>query len=108
MKSGPILVVAPLLPLLDQGAAYALVEWTCQKGHHALPLAVHGLFFAAAIVMLLLARGELKMIPAPEPSDAAAGRPHFVGWMAVAASALSALVIVAMTIPHGALSPCLA
>jgi len=92
------LIVAPLLALADQSAAYALVSWSCV---HTGTLAIHGvhlLSLAATIAAAVIAFARWRSTT----------EHRFLVGIATAAATLSALAIVAMWIPVWLISPCIA
>jgi len=98
------LVVAPLLALADQSAAYAMVGWSCSN-ESMLPVhLVHFAFLAATIAAAIFAsaawRGTMR-------ADALA-RKRFLAGVATAAATLSAVTIAAMWMAAWMISPCIA
>jgi hypothetical protein len=103
MKTWPALLLAPLLVLADQALAFSLVSWSCNRG---IPIGtLHVGFFFATAILTGIAATEWRRGAA---ADSAAGTRSFLAVMATLVGALSGLVILAMWIPHGMLSPCIA
>lgn len=98
------LVGAPLLALLDQSTAFAIVSWSCAHGNTVVLHAVHGLFLAATVTTGLFAfstwRSTISAAPRPQA--------HFLAGMATATAALSVLAIAAMWMPVWMISSCIA
>jgi hypothetical protein len=110
MRTWPALLVAPLLALADQGIAYALAGWGCATQRLLALHAVHAVFLVVTLVLTAIAwrgaRHALRQLRAD--AGFSVQRKDFVGVMAVAIGALSAVMIVAMWIPQWFLSPCYA
>lgn len=91
----PLLAV-PVLALLDQSVAYVASGWACTHQNALAVHVVHVPFLLAAIVGVVLAfQCRRALAPDRERNDEIARR-HFAASLALGASALSALVIVAM------------
>jgi hypothetical protein len=103
--------LAPLVALLDQSVAYALVPWACAtQNAHAID-GVHLFFLATIVLATLPAWADARRYRATlTPNDAgeAGGRPRMMSVVSALAGALSALVIVALWAPQWFLSPCFA
>jgi hypothetical protein len=107
MWTWPSLLVAPVLALADQGIALALTTWAC-RGQHALVLhAVHAVFALATAAATLFAWWRWRRARPHAASGEAAARTCFLAGMALGASALSLLAILAMWGPTWVLSACL-
>jgi hypothetical protein len=107
MRSALALVLAPLLALADQSAAYSVVQWSCEH-QNALPgHAFHALFLVATLLLTALAWTELRVRPAPAREDAASATWPFIAGVGFASGLFSALVIAALWLPQWVLSPCL-
>jgi hypothetical protein len=97
------LVGAPLLALVDQSTAFALVSWSCiHAGILALHF-VHFLFLAATVALAFLAAHWRVTMRAEAPM-----RSRFLAGIATASAVLSALAIAAMWMPVWMISPCIA
>jgi hypothetical protein len=107
MKTLPIVVIAPLLALLDQSAAYALVEWSCEKRNLTPAIAVHAVFFVVALVLTLVAWREARHGAVAGRTDAAVESHHLVAWLGAAAGAISLLAVVMLAFAQAVLSPCI-
>lgn len=109
MRVWPALVLAPFLALLDQSAAYALVQWSCATQNEAVLHWVHFTFLALAVMATLPAWADAARYggtPTPGVAGPAAGRARMMSITAAMTGALSALVIAAMWAPTWFLSPC--
>lgn len=103
--------LAPLLALLDQSAAYSLVQWACATQNTAALQWVHFIFFAIAVIVTLPAWADARRYAgAPEPNDAgeAGGRVRMMSVVAALSGALGSLTILAMWATTWFLSPCFA
>ena len=101
--------LAPLIALLDQAAAYALVQWACATQNEATIHWVHFIFLAVALMATLPAWADAARqaaVPMPDAAGAAAGRARMMSIAAALTGALSSLVILAMWAPTWFLSPC--
>ena|SRR5689334_15578115 len=107
MKTLPIVVIVPLLALLDQSAAYALVEWTCEKRNLTPAIAVHAVFFVVTLVLTLVAWREARQATVAGRADAAIASHHLVAWLGAAAGALSLLAVAMLAFAQAVLSPCI-
>ena len=109
MRVWPAFVVAPFIALLDQSAAYALVQWSCATQNEAVLHWVHFIFLALAVIASLpawAAAAGKAGLPTPDAAGPAAGRARTMSIAAAMIGALSALVILAMWAPTWFLSPC--
>ena len=112
----PALLLAPLLALLDQSVAYALVTPSCALQTTAWLHLVAGLSFLLVAAMTVLAwKAWRRMAVAAETpgskmtaSDATEGRVRgqFIALVAALAGSMSLLVVLAMWLPIVVLSPC--
>ena len=101
----PLLAV-PVLALVDQSVAFVTAVWSCSHQSVIAVHVVHAPFFVAAAIGLALAwHAWRERAPARERDDRHARR-HFLAGLATGASALSALVILAMWGVTWALRPC--
>jgi hypothetical protein len=103
--------LAPLIALLDQSVAYAMVEWACATQNQDMLHWVHFIFLAVTISVTLPAWAEARRYSTVrEPNDAgeAGGRVRMMFVVAALSGALSTLVIVALWAPTWFLSPCFA
>ena len=104
MRIAFALIVAPLLALLDQSTAFALVNWSCAHGSTLVVHVVHFLFLGATAAAAFSAfaewRGTIRV-------DALVQN-HFLAGVAMASATLSALAIAAMWIPVWMISSCIA
>jgi hypothetical protein len=107
VRNSPIVILAPLVALADQSAAYALVEWSCGRNNTTVPAVVHLVFLTVAIAMTLVGWRQCRASTAGGRSDAAAATQHLIAWVGMAAAALSALVIAMMGVGAIVLSPCI-
>lgn len=104
MRTWLALLVAPMLALADQGVSYAAVGWTCARENALVGHGVHALFLAATIATAFAAwRVRVETRAATDERDASR---HFLAGVGIASAALACLVIVAMWIAHGWISPC--
>ena len=98
------LIGAPLLALLDQSTAFAMVNWSCAHGSTLVVHFVHFLFLTATAAAAIFAfaewRGTMRV-------DALVQN-HFLAGVATASATLSALAIAAMWIPVWMISSCIA
>ena len=100
---------APVIALLDQSVAYALVQWACATQHEAAIHWVHFVFLALALTATLPAWADARRQGGALPSDDASasdGRARMMSMAAAMSGALSSLVILAMWAPTWFLSPC--
>jgi hypothetical protein len=108
MRSWPALVLAPSLVLADQSVAYAFVGWSCAHQHTAAVDIVHLAFLAATLVIAFFAGRALTAAGGMAGGrEGAPGDRRMMALVALLAALLSALVIVAMWVPHWALAPCM-
>ena len=109
MRIALALLLAPVLVLADQSAAYVLAGWTCAHQGSLTPNVVHAAFLAAVLAVTVLAwpaaRSGLAVLR--ESAGFSVHRHDMMAVSAVAVGALSAAIIVAMWIPQWVLSPCL-
>jgi len=98
------LIVAPLLALVDQSTAFAMVSWSCA---HAGTLAVHGVHFVFLVATIAAAIFAFAQWRGTMDSDALV-RDRFLAGLATASATLSALAIAAMWMPVWMISPCIA
>ncbi|MGN6389128.1 MAG: hypothetical protein ACTHL1_06425 [Burkholderiaceae bacterium] len=107
MSSWPALLLAPLLALISQSVAYALVTPSCARQGTMILHAVYLIALALAVGCTLLAWRERREADAAQrPDDAAERGPRFLASVAALVGTLSCLVIFAMWIPEWFLSPC--
>lgn len=100
------LLLAPILALIDQSAAYAVSGWACS---HQQPLATHAVHLVLLLVVLAgtALAGQLWHATRPQRSSThERDVRHFLAGLATASGALSALVIAAMWYPTWLLSAC--
>ena len=101
--------LAPLIALLDQSVAYAMVEWACAtQNQHALHW-VHFIFLAVSNSVTLPVWAEARRYATgrdPDDAGGAGGRMRMMFVVAALSGALSSLVIVALWAPTWFLSPC--
>ena len=112
----PALLVAPLIALLDQSVAYALVTPACAAQTTAWLHLVAGVSAMLVAVMTLGAWRAWRRITSSletpgarqTASDGTDGRARgsFVALVATLSGLLSLLVVLAMWLPVGVLSPC--
>lgn len=102
------LIVAPALALACQSAMYALVTPACSIQTRVAIHAVAAVSLLLCVVFALMARaaGAPVRFGADEDSGEPPATRHFLGVVATAASALSALVVLAMWVATWILSPC--
>ena len=98
------LIGAPLLALIDQSTAFALVNWSCAHGSTLVVHFIHLLFLAATAAAAMFAFAEWRATMRAE----ALVQSHFLAGVAVASATLSALAIAAMWIPVWIISSCIA
>lgn len=91
----PLLAV-PTLALLDQSLAYMTTLFACTHQDSVVVHAVHGPFFIAAVVGIFVAWQRRRELAPVKGRDDRFARRHFLAGLALGASALSALVILAM------------
>jgi len=101
----PLLAV-PTLALLDQSIAYVMAIWACTHQNSMVVHAVHAPFFLVGAIGVFVAwRCWRELAPVKVRNDRLARR-HFLAGVAIGASALSTLVIVAMWSVTWVLRPC--
>ena len=108
------LLAGPLLVLADLSLTYSLIGPGCNKQQgFMLHLPMAASFILCLLLTLWAARAARRArVEAPRPgdggvdADAAQERRRFIAWMAMAAGALSCLVIAALWLPVAVLSPC--
>jgi hypothetical protein len=109
------LLAGPLLVLADLGLSYSLIGPGCNQQHGLLlhlPMAAS--FLLCLLLTLWAARAARQVRQSPPPplppggtdAGAAQERRRFIAWLAMAAGALSCLVIAALWLPVAVLSPC--
>ena len=101
-------LIAPLLALADQGAAYVFAGWACAHQQEAVPHAVHAVFLVATLAATFFAwtRARAALPTLREAEGFSVHRHDTMALCALAIGALSALVVVALWIPQWVLSPC--
>ena len=104
MRIWPALLLAPALALADQVIAFAVVGWACAQDRPIVVHLVHAAFFVAALATLPCAWRAWKASPRAGADHG--GRACFLGGLAIACAALSALVIAAMSLPTWYIGPC--
>jgi hypothetical protein len=100
---------APFLALLDQSAAYALVDWACGTQNAHVLNWVHFIFLAITLTVTLPAWADAagyRHVHEPNDMGATGGRARLLSVVAALSGALSSLVIVALWAPTWFLSPC--
>lgn len=107
-RSWPAVLLAPVLALVDQSVAYALVPWSCSHQSVAVPHAVHALFLAATLGTLFVPLRRLEPGEPPAMPDERLERRHFFAGVSLFVALLSALVILAMWIPSWFIPACAA
>jgi len=100
----PALILAPLLALADQSAAYALAPWLCGHQQTAMGHAVHVLFLVAIVITGVPAWAAARVL-APAEKTSSEGRP-MLAVVAALVALLSIVIVVALWIPQWVLSPC--
>ena len=98
------LIGAPLLALVDQSAAFAMVSWSCVHAGTLVLHFVHLLFLAATVAAAVFAFAQWRRTIGAD----ALARNRFLAGLAAASATLSALAIVAMWMPVWMISPCIA
>jgi hypothetical protein len=105
MRIAFALLGAPLLALLDQSTAFAVVSWSCSHGSTLLMHFVHFLFLGASGAAAIFAFAEWR--GTTHAADALIQH-HFLAGIATASAILSTLAIAAMWIPVWMISSCIA
>jgi len=100
------LLAAPALALDDQVIAYAAVGWACSHERIAAVHAIHGFFLVATALGVVPAWNLWSATRSGSGGETLARR-HFLAGIAVAAAALSVLVIAAMWMPTWVIAPCI-
>ena len=108
MRTWLALLAAPVLALTDQSISYALAPWVCVGYPHWALHLPHALLLAATVVATLLAWTAWRRIESGDDGRGVLSRRRLLAGVAVASSAFSSLVIVALWIPAWLLSPCYA
>jgi hypothetical protein len=97
MRSGPIVVLAPLLALAEQAIAFALVPFACAAQWGAWLHGVPALFFLAGLLIAIAATRLAAGVPAER-----ALFPRLAAGMAW----LSLLALIMLWLPMWVLEPC--
>ena len=106
MHIWPAMLLAPLLVLVDQSLAYAMVGWAC-RSQHLLPLhLVHLVFLAATLATCIAPLKVLKGHPLHAFMGSEDDGPDVLAVSSVGVALLSAVTILAMWLPQLFLSPC--
>ena len=106
MHIWPAMLLAPLLALLDQSVAYAMLGWAC-RSQHVVPLhVVHGAFFLATLATVVAPLRKMEKHPLHSLLASEDDGPDVLAISAVGVGLLSAATIVAMWLPQLFLSPC--
>jgi hypothetical protein len=101
------MLTGPTASLLNLGAGYALVKWTCTTGHKEVMTAV-----AVAALALTMAGAWVgqtfrkRLRGANDEGGCIVDRSHFAAVVAIGLNTLNALLIMLATFPHFVLSPC--
>jgi hypothetical protein len=103
MRIAFALIGAPLLALVDQSTAFAMVNWACAHGSTLVVHFVHLVFLAATSAAAIFAFAEWR---GTMQADTLV-QSHFLAGVATAAATLSALAIAAMWIPVWMISSCI-
>lgn len=98
------LIGAPLLALLDQSTAFAVVSWSCAQGSTLALHFVHLLFLTATAAAAMFAFAEWRGTMGIRELV----QSRFLAGVATASAILSALAIAAMWIPVWMISSCIA
>jgi hypothetical protein len=98
------LLIAPILALADQSIAYVLAGWACANQQPAAMHAVHAVTFIACAGGAFMAWGLWRESAAT--GDERQHVRHFLSGIAIASSALAAVVIASMWMANALLSPC--
>ncbi|HET9751152.1 MAG TPA: hypothetical protein VFS06_17795 [Casimicrobiaceae bacterium] len=101
----PLLAV-PTLALLDQSVAYVTSVWACTHQNSIVVHVVHAPFFVAGAIGIFVAWQCWRELAPVKARDDRLARRHFLAGVAIGASALSTLVIVAMWGVTWVLRPC--
>jgi len=104
MRIAFALLGAPMIALVDQSVAYAVVSWSCAHGSTLLMHLVHFVSLVATVVAAILAFGAWRGTLAAE----SVLQSHFLAGVATASATLSALTIAAMWMPVWMVSSCIA
>jgi hypothetical protein len=96
---------APTVFLAELSLAYALVPWACRSQHHAMLDTVSAIGLLLTVAALGAAFVGWRQARAHRDSPVAA-RQEFLGQMAIALSALSALAVIAQWATRLAVPPC--
>jgi hypothetical protein len=103
------LIVAPLLALIDQTVAFALVHWACEHQSVAVLHVSHAAFLTIATAAAVSAwRRWRETAGISMDGGEAALQVHFLAGVAAVVASLSALAIAAMWIPTWMISSCIA
>jgi hypothetical protein len=101
------LLIAPVLALLDQAIAFALVGWACAH-QTTLPLhATHALFLVLTVAAVVLAwRVKRQTELGRNDGDAQAPQRHFLAGIGVAVAVTMVAAVLAMWVATGVLAAC--
>ena len=109
MKSWLAMVIAPTVALATQSTLYSMVTPSCSAQARVPLHLTAAIALAVVVVLAVLALGESSLRQSPaasHDSDEAGARRRFLGDVATAVAALSALVIVGMWFSIWVLTPC--
>ena len=108
MRIWVALIVAPLLVLTDQTAAFALVHWGCAHQSTWVVHLSHVVFLAFAAAAAVGAWLRWRETAISASTGEAAVQSHFLASVAMMVAVLSAVAIMTMWIPTWIISPCIA
>jgi hypothetical protein len=100
-------LAGPTASVVDIGAGYALVKWTCATGHKEVLTAI-----SAAALALTMAGAWVawtfreRLRDANDQGGRVVDRSYFAAVVAIGLNLLNALLILLTTFPHFVLSPC--
>jgi hypothetical protein len=100
-------MAGPTAALLDIGAGYALVRWTCATGHKEVLTAISLMTLALTMAgawTAWICRERLR--DANDQGGRIIDRSYFTAIVAIGLNLLNALLILLSTFPHFVLSPC--
>jgi hypothetical protein len=106
MRTWPAVLAAPVLALVDQSVAYALVPWSCSHQGSLLLHATHAVFLVVTLATIVPAAMRLQPASPPSSPDEQGERRRFFGFVGISIGAFSALVIAAMWGMLWFLPPC--
>lgn len=110
MRIWVALIVAPLLAIIDQSVAFALVGWSCAHQTTIWIHVTHAAFLVAAGLCAGFAWPELRRTEAVAIASTtiSISQRRFLAGIAASTAVISTLAIAAMWLPTWMIAPCVA